>query len=151
MKKIAFVFIAAMAVLSFTGCKKKGGAGEAMAKMEGFKNDMCKCADKACAEKVSKAMEEWTKSMGEKGEKMMKEMSDEDKKKATAIGEELGKCLMKHMAAAMPDPAAGGDKAATPPAGGEGEKKMDDKAAAPAGDEKAAAPAGDEKKPEEKK
>lgn len=143
MKKIAFVFIAALAVLSFAGCKKKGGVAEAMAKMEGFKKDMCACADKACAEKVSKAMDDYTKSMGDKGEKMMKEMSEDDKKKSMAIGEELGKCMMKHMAPAMPEPAkdappatppaADGSAAAAPPAG---EEKKDEKAATPPADEK---------------
>jgi len=145
MKKIAFVFIAALAVLSFTGCKKKGGVAEAMGKMEGFKKDMCACADKACAEKVSKAMDDYTKSMGDKGEKMMKEMSDDDKKKSMAIGEELGKCMMKHMAPAMPDPAA------TPPATPPADKPADDKAAPPAdkpADDKAAPPAD---KPADKK
>ena len=59
MKKIAYLFVAAMAVLSFTGCKKKDKMAEAMAKMESFKNDMCKCKDKACAEGVEAAMKKW--------------------------------------------------------------------------------------------
>lgn len=133
MKKIAFVFIAALAVLSFAGCKKKGGVADAMAKMETFKKDMCACADKACAEKVSKAMDDYTKSMGDKGEKMMKEMSEDDKKKSMAIGEELGKCMMKHMAPAAPEPPKE-TPPATPPA-------ADGSAAAPAADGSAAAPA----------
>ena len=58
MKKIAFAFIAALAVMSFAGCKKKDPAKEAMAKIEGFKTAMCACkaGDKACAEKVGKDM-----------------------------------------------------------------------------------------------
>jgi hypothetical protein len=55
-KKISFAFICAVALLSFTGCKKKGGAGESIAKMQEFAEKMCKCSDKACADKVQEEM-----------------------------------------------------------------------------------------------
>lgn len=159
MKKIAFVFLAAMAVLSFAGCKKKGGVAEAMAKMEGFKNDMCACkdGDKACAEKVANAMKAYGESMKGK-EPDEKSVSDADKKKMMDMMGEMGKCQTKAMGmggdmAAPPaggaaPPAGGGDTAgsaaAAPPAGGGDMKKDDGSAAAPAA-------GGDMKKEEEKK
>ena len=153
MKKIAFAFIAAMAVLSFAGCKKKDPAKEAMAKMEGFKNDMCKCkaGEKACAEKVEKDMKAWMESM--KGKEKDMKSSPEDEKKGGAIMTDLMKCQQAAMGAGdMAAPPAGdkpaGDKpadpAAAPPAG---DKPADPAAAPPAGDK----PAGDMKKEEPKK
>jgi hypothetical protein len=122
MKKIAFVFIAAMTVLSF-GCKKKNDMKEAMGKMEGFKTAMCACkaGDKACAEKVDKDMKTYGESM--KGKDKDAKLSPDDEKKMMAVVTEYGKCQQ----AAMTDPAA-----MTPPAG--------DPAAPPAGTDPAAAP-----------
>ncbi|HSJ99587.1 MAG TPA: hypothetical protein VK932_00045, partial [Kofleriaceae bacterium] len=117
MKKIAFAFLAALAVMSFAGCKKKGGTAEIMAKMEGFKNDMCKCAagDKACAEKVGKDMQAYMESM--KGKiPDEKSVSEADKKKSEALGMEMMKCQQTAMGMGgdMAPPAGEG---ATPPAG----------------------------------
>jgi hypothetical protein len=137
MKKIAFAFIAALAIFSFAGCKKKDAAKEAMAKMEGFKNDMCKCkaGDKACAEKVDKAMKDYAESMKGKGGDKDAKMSDEDQKKMLAMMGEMAKCQQTATGGGeMGAPPAGG----TPPAGGEG--------AAPAG---GTPPAGGEMKKEE--
>ena len=60
MHKIMFVFVAAISMFAFTGCKKKGGgASDAIAKMEGFSKAMCECKDKACADKVQEDMTKW--------------------------------------------------------------------------------------------
>jgi hypothetical protein len=160
MKKIAFAFLAALAVMSFAGCKKKGGTADILAKMEGFKNDMCKCkaGDKACAEKVGKDMNAYMESM--KGKiPDEKNVSEADKKKSEAIGMEMMKCQQTAMGMggdmAPPATPPAGDTAAppaTPPAG--------DTAAPPAGGtapagemkkEEGAAPAGGEMKKEEAK
>ncbi len=109
MNKIAFAFLAAMAMLSFTGCKKKNDVAAAMAKMEGFKNDMCKCkaADKACAEKVEKDMKAYGESM--KGKDLdPKSVTEADKKKMMEMMTEMGKCQQTAM--------GGGDMAAPRPA-----------------------------------
>ncbi|HWU87267.1 MAG TPA: hypothetical protein VN253_08330 [Kofleriaceae bacterium] len=152
MKKIAFVFIAALAVLSFgTGCKKKGGVAEAMAKMESFKGDMCKCKDKACVEGVEAAMKKYGEENKDKMDANAKP-SEADQKKMMGMMEEMSKCRATAMgpadggsAAAAPPaaPPAGDDKgaAAAAPAPA-GEEKKDDKAAAP--------PAGEEKKDDKK-
>jgi hypothetical protein len=150
MKKIAFAVIAALAVLSFAGCKKKDPVKEAMAKMEGYKNDMCKCkaGDKACAEKVEKDMKAYQDSMKGK-EPDPKAISDADKKKMMEMGAELVKCTQTAMGMG-----AGGDMAAPPPGGDM--KKPDEPAAGgdmkkdePKKDEPAAG--GDMKKDEPKK
>ncbi|MFT3698516.1 MAG: hypothetical protein QM831_35555 [Kofleriaceae bacterium] len=97
-------------VASVAGCpKKKGGADDAIAQMEKFKTDMCACKDAACAKDVQDKMMKW--STDHKGDKKEADsMTDEQKKKAAAISEELGKCMMSITAPATPPPA-------TPPAG----------------------------------
>jgi hypothetical protein len=138
MKKISFAFICAMALLSFTGCKKKSGAGEAMAKMSEMTDKMCACKDKACSDKVQEDMAKWTAEQAKNatGDKAAK-VSDDDMKKMAEVSKKYGDCMMKAMGA----PDMGG----TPPAGDKpaGDKPADP--AAPAGDKPAdpAAPAGD--------
>ncbi|HEX5063987.1 MAG TPA: hypothetical protein VFV99_31625, partial [Kofleriaceae bacterium] len=92
MKKLTLAFMVAMAFVSF-GCKKKGGGGaaEAMAKMTEFKDEMCKCKDAKCAQDVSDKMTKWSQEQS-KNQKEPPKMSEEDTKKAAAIGEEMGKC-----------------------------------------------------------
>ena len=132
MNKITIAFLAAVSLASF-GCKKKGGAGEAMAKMGEFKDQMCKCTDKKCADGVQESMNKWSadnaKSAGDKPEKP----SDEDMKKMQEVGTKYGECMAKAMG-------GGGDMATpppadpTPPAGGSGGGAMNG-GTAPAGGE----------------
>ena len=132
MKKIGFLFAAALAVTSFAGCKKKGG--DAMAKMGEFKDHMCACkdGDKDCAMKVQKEMADYAEA-----NKDMKDqkMSDEDMKKAQDIGMELAKCSAKAMGAGAMGGAMGGDHPA-------GDKPAGDKPAEPAAGGSAAPAAG---------
>lgn len=128
MKNLSIAILAALSLLSFAGCKKKGGS-DAIAKITEFKDQMCKCADKACAEKVTEAMSKWTQEMAKEGAEKNAKMSEEDTKKAQAVSEEMTKCMGKIMAAAAPpppapppaDPAAAApppaDPAAAPPPG----------------------------------
>lgn len=145
MKNLTLAFMVAMAFVSF-GCKKKGagGAGEAMAKMTEFKDEMCKCKDAKCAQDVSDKMTKWSQEQS-KNQKEGPNLSEADQKKAAAIGEEMGKCMQKAMTpeapAAPADPAAGSGAAPADPAAG---------SAAPAAE--GAAPADpNAAKPEEKK
>lgn len=123
MSKLSIAFLAAVSLASF-GCKKKGGAGEAMAKMSEFKDKMCACKDKKCADGVQDEMNKWTaenaKNAGDKpekpDEKTMKEMQD--------VGTKYGECMAK----AMQGDAAGGGGSAAPAGGGSAEGS-----AAPAG------------------
>jgi hypothetical protein len=126
MKNLSIAILAALSLVSFAGCKKKGGGGEAIAKMADFKDQMCKCPDKACADKVTEAMTKWNQDMAkEGGDKDASKLSEEDAKKVAAISEELTKCMSKLMAPPAPPtpppPAAGSDtagSAAAPPAAG---------------------------------
>ena len=162
MKNLALAFMVAMAFVS-VGCKKKagGGAGEAMAKMTEFKDEMCKCKDAKCAQDVSDRMTKWSQEQS-KTQKEAK-MSDEDTKKAAAIGEEMGKCMQSAMGAgAVPaegsaapaeGSAAPAEGAAAGSAEGSAAPAAEGSAAAPAAEGSAAAPAaeGSAAAPAEKK
>jgi hypothetical protein len=139
MKNLSIAVLAALSLLSFAGCKKKGG-GDAIAKMTDFKDQMCKCADKACAEKVTEAMTKWGQDMAKEGGDKEAKISEEDTKKMASVTEEMTKCMTKAMMAGATPPAAPppGDKPADPAAA----------AAPPPGDKPAepaapAAPPGD--------
>jgi hypothetical protein len=136
MNKIMIAFVAVLSIASF-GCKKKGGSGDALAKMGGFSKAMCECKDKACADKVQEDMTKWgteAAKTANKDEKPDPEMV----KKSGEIMTKYTECMTKLMMAGTeaPKPA----DPATPPAG-------DGSAAAPAGDGSAAAPAGSAAEP----
>jgi hypothetical protein len=108
MSKISIAFLAGLTIASF-GCKKKGGAGEAMAKMGEFKDQMCACKDKKCADGVQDAMNKWSaenaKNAGDKPEKP----DEETMKKMQDVGTKYGECMAKAMGAGdMGSAGAGG-------------------------------------------
>jgi hypothetical protein len=143
MKNLTIAFLAAISIMSFAGCKKKGGGADMMGKMTEFKDAMCKCADKACADKVTADMTKWSADMAKEAGDKPVVPSEEDMKKMQPVSEEMTKCMTKAMMAGMtPPPAApAGDKPADPaaaPAAPAGDKPADP-AAAPAAP---AAPAG---------
>ncbi|MBL9018551.1 MAG: hypothetical protein JNL83_30475 [Myxococcales bacterium] len=132
MNKLSIAFLAAVSIASF-GCKKKGGAGEAMAKMTEFKDKMCACKDSKCATGVQEEMTKWSQEMAKNaGDKKPEPMSEDDQKKYTEATTKMAECAQKAMSAD-----AGGAAGSAAPAGGEG-------SAAPAGGEGSAAPAGGE-------
>src|SRR5215213_6162118 len=124
MNKLTLLMVASFAFGAFAGCKKKSGdngAAAAMAKMAEFKDEMCKCKDAKCAQDVSDKMTKW----GEEQSKTQKEppkMNEADQKKASAIGEEMGKCMQTAMAATPPagSDAAGSAGSAEPVPGADG-------------------------------
>jgi len=113
MKNLTIAFLAAAALTSF-GCKKKGGGGDMMGKMTELKDAMCKCTDKACADKVQADMTKWStenaKTAGDKAEKPDEKTMAE----MTKVGEQYGTCMAKAMTGGAP---AGGEaaKPAEPP------------------------------------
>ena len=132
MNKIAIAFLAATSLASF-GCKKKGGAGEAMEMMKKYKADLCACKDhdldcgKKATDAYQKAMADWAaKNAGDKGDTSVKP-DPEMEKLTTEVADCSKRVMTPDMGAAG---GAAGGAAAAPPAGG----------AAPAGDQ--AAPAG---------
>lgn len=131
MRKLAMT---AGLLLAFTACKKNKW-DKALSDTEGFKDQMCACKDKACAEDVHKKYKDWEKSM-------MADMGKDEKppegimEKAEKIDKEMRDCRNKlkggdDMMAPPAAPAGGADGsgAAPAPAGGSGS------AAAPAGGE----------------
>jgi hypothetical protein len=75
-----------------------GSFDGAMAKMEQFKNEMCTCKDTKCAQKVSDEMSTWAQNMA-KTNREPPRMSEADTKRATEIGEQMGKCMQTAMGA----------------------------------------------------
>ena len=119
MNKIMIAILAALSLASF-GCKKKGGAGEAMAKMEEFKNKMCACKehDSKCAQGVTDEMTKWSQEMAKNaGDKKPDDVSPEDAKKMADITKAMGECSMKAM---TPDTGSMGGGGGGSAAGGGG-------------------------------
>jgi hypothetical protein len=119
MKNLTLAFAVATTLFTF-GCKKKadGGAGEAMAKMTEFKDEMCKCKDAKCAQDVSDKMTKWSQEQS-KNSKEPPKMNEADTKKAQEIGEQMGKCMQTAMSGGgdMTGSAAAGSDTAAPEAG----------------------------------
>ncbi len=69
-----------------------------LATMASFKNDMCKCPDKACADQVQERMTKWATEMAQAaGDRVPPRMSDDAAERMTAIGQEYGECMVKAM------------------------------------------------------
>jgi hypothetical protein len=101
MKNLTIAFLAAASLFTVSACKKKGGgdAGEAMAKMSEFSDSMCKCADKACADKVQADMTKWSTDMAAKGSKKDEKPDEATMKKMTEVGQKYAECMTKAMTA----------------------------------------------------
>jgi hypothetical protein len=144
--RLSFAFLAAMSLVSVAGCPKKPATadnGPAIAKLGEIRDQMCKCTDKACADKVNEAYAKWGQEQAQtKPADNGAIANQEQANKITGITEEITKCTAKAIAgpAAMPAgepangsaaaPAPAGDKPADPPAAGS--DKPADPAAAPA-------------------
>jgi len=64
--------------------------------MERFRDEMCGCKDTACAQQVSDEMSKWSEQMSKELDDPPR-MTEEDTKRATAIGETMGKCMQQAM------------------------------------------------------
>lgn len=73
----------------------------AMKAMEDFRDKICACKDTPCVQGVSDAMAKWSQDMAKNNEEPPK-MSEEETKRATEIGEQMGTCMQKAMAASPP-------------------------------------------------
>jgi hypothetical protein len=94
----ALAIIIAMSL--FTGCKKKGGADEAVAKVEGFATEMCACKDKACADGVNDKMKKWSDEHAKSGAEADPDLA----KKITPATMKLANCYTKQASVgAAPD------------------------------------------------
>ena len=70
-------------------CESKLSGGEQLATMIEFKDKICACTNKECADKVTQEMTVWGKSHVDS------KLSEGDMKKASEIGEAMGKCIAK--------------------------------------------------------
>jgi hypothetical protein len=91
-------------------CDRKLGGGEMIAALAQFKDKMCACQDKTCAEKVSQEMMVWAKSHADDDSKP----DTDTMKEATELSEQMSKCMMK----AYEDKSGGGIGATIGEAGG---------------------------------
>src|SRR5262245_57311635 len=93
MKKMTLVLLAALSMAA-VGCKKKGGSGEAtarqMAQFTELKDKLCACKGaSACVNKVADELNKWHADPANLKES---QMSDDERKRSTAIEEEVLKC-----------------------------------------------------------
>jgi len=91
------------------GVQRHMKLAEEMKKMREFRDQMCACKDSACAQKVSDVMTQWGQEQAKENAEPPK-MTEEDTKKFTQIGEDMGKCMQKAM--------GGGGEMAQPPSQG---------------------------------
>jgi outer membrane biosynthesis protein TonB len=146
MQKFTIAFVAAVSLFTI-GCKKgKGGAGEAVAKMEEFQKKMCDCKDKACADKVNEEMTKWGTEMAKNAGKGDAKPDPEIAKKSADIMTKYTECMTKLMMAG-----AGGGGSAEPVKKDEPKKDEPAKADAGSGDATKDEPKKDEPKKDEPK
>ena len=85
-------------LMAVAACKKKTSkTAEAMPKMREFRDDMCACKDKACADKVQDDMNKWSadnvRNAGDRPERP----SEADMKQMQEIGTRYGECMARAM------------------------------------------------------
>lgn len=106
MKNLSIAFLAAASILTVGACKKKAGGdiGEAAAKVTEFKDNMCKCKDKACADKVQEDYNKWGQEMAKKMEGKKAEdvkVDEATTKKMTDAMTAYAECMTKATTADM--------------------------------------------------
>lgn len=117
MKNLTIAFLAAASLFSVSACKKKGGdVGAAMAKMEEFKTNMCKCTDAACATKVTEDMTKWSQEFAKTASKDQK-IDEATTKKMTELTMAMSECAQKAMTPAAGSAAGSAEGSAAPAAG----------------------------------
>ena len=88
--RIAMTVLVFAMALAGVGCKKKNNVAEALAKMTDFRDRMCACADKACADKLNQEYMDWANKNS-----TSTQMSEEDAKKITDVSLKYNECLTK--------------------------------------------------------
>jgi hypothetical protein len=72
---------------------------EVVAAFTGFRDDMCKCADKACADAVQDRMAKWTQNIAERASDFEPQADEGTVKLLTEIGTAYGECMTKALTA----------------------------------------------------
>ena len=65
-----------------------------LTKMSDFKDKICACPDQTCVAGVQDEMKQWGEELSKQGVKQPT-LTDDQTKRATVIGEALGKCLKR--------------------------------------------------------
>jgi hypothetical protein len=92
--KRSLILIISMFALSACG---KSAADEYISKTKSFKDKMCACSDKDCAEKVGKEHEEWEKDFVKNAkESKADKPSEEQQKEFKEARKEMRECARKH-------------------------------------------------------
>ena len=68
------------------------GVPAAIAKMSGFRDAMCACADKACVQRITEDIGRWGQELARESEEKLSPTESETKQMA-AIAESLAKCM----------------------------------------------------------
>ena len=109
------LFILLGGILLAVACSKGGDVDSVINEYAGFKDRLCKCADKACADQVAADAEAYLTKMADKMSKM--KPTKEQDEKFDQVEDEMEACAKKFEAAADAPPAgdeAAGDEAAEP-------------------------------------
>lgn len=72
---------------------------QAMATMQQFADDMCKCSTEDCVRQVADRMTEWSQKMANDPQAAQMKMSEAEQQQATQIGTRMGECMQKAMSA----------------------------------------------------
>lgn len=88
-------------------------AAHTIAQMAAFRDDMCKCATKACADKIAEKMVEWAQRMAAGGAQSSQKLSEDETRHMTDITAAMTTCMTTAMTSGMP--ANGAATAGAPP------------------------------------
>ena len=83
---------------AYKKCDNRFGLGNAIRKMTEFKDMMCQCADKTCADHVTDQMTKWSMEMAKHVDRDFK-VTEEETKQMTKVTEEFTQCAVKAMSA----------------------------------------------------
>jgi hypothetical protein len=75
----------------------------AITKMAGYRDALCNCADRLCANRVVEDMTKWGEEMAHDPNRTTK-MNEADTQRAAEISETMGKCLSRLAAQPTPSP-----------------------------------------------
>ncbi|MBA3452539.1 MAG: hypothetical protein H0T42_05510 [Deltaproteobacteria bacterium] len=70
----------------------------AFAKMEQFANEMCRCTDRTCADRVQASLTQWAQEMAKQDSEPTKP-TEADMKRMTEVGQQYAECMTKAMTA----------------------------------------------------
>lgn len=112
-----------MLSLLATGCgnsdkeRNRAETANVLERMGGFRDDMCKCQEKTCADDVQASMTKWStdEAVKAQGRDRPNNMDEASMKKLTEIGQAYGECMTRAMSASVPPADAGTNPPPPPP------------------------------------